>query len=120
MNKHSIQYIAYMQSDTWRRKREERLKIDKYRCCACGTFGTAINKIEVHHMGYKKDFGTEDPYRDLITLCTVCHMQVHRMMKRPTDPSGISFWEENTPEKHEYDYNRQAIRETITALENKG
>lgn len=116
MNERSKEYMDYMQSETWKQKRSERLKIDEYRCVGCGTYGSQLNKIEVHHMGYKLPFGEEDPYRHLVSLCTVCHMHIHRIMKRPTDPSGVSWWNENTPQIHEYDFNRDALRETITQL----
>lgn len=111
MNKHSEEYLQYLKSEKWQRKRKQRLEIDDYRCCMCGTVGNMENKIEVHHMNYKTNFGSEDAYKELVCLCHSCHILVHRMLNRPTDPCGVSWWKQNTPEVHEYNF-----RDTISRL----
>lgn len=63
------EYVTYLQSETWQRLRSQRLKIDNYKCQRCGR----PFDLQVHHLYYPADLGTEDPYRDLITLCDTCH-----------------------------------------------
>ena len=63
------EYIDYLKSDTWQRLRSQRLAIDGYRCQRCGR----PFDLQVHHLAYPLELGTEDPYRDLITLCDTCH-----------------------------------------------
>ena len=41
-------YKAYVNSATWKKKREKRLKLDGYRCQHCG----ATARLEVHHYKY--------------------------------------------------------------------
>jgi hypothetical protein len=65
----SEEYKEYLKSDTWQRLRSERLKIDGYKCQRCGR----PMDLQVHHLYYPIELGTEDPYRDLITLCDGCH-----------------------------------------------
>jgi hypothetical protein len=63
------EYKEYLKSDTWQRLRSKRLAIDEYSCQRCGTpYG-----LQVHHLAYPLELGTEDPYTDLITLCGPCH-----------------------------------------------
>ena len=65
----SEEYVEYLRSDTWQRLRSQRLKIDGYKCQRCGR----PFDLQVHHLFYPDELGTEDPYRDLITLCDYCH-----------------------------------------------
>ena len=65
----SDEYKEYLRSDKWQRLRSERLKIDHYKCQRCGR----PFDLQVHHLFYPTKLGTEDPYRDLITLCDSCH-----------------------------------------------
>jgi len=63
------EYRDYLHSDKWQQLRSKRLAIDEYRCQRCGTpYG-----LQVHHLAYPLELGTEDPYSDLITLCAGCH-----------------------------------------------
>ena len=63
------EYRTYLQGETWQRLRSKRLAIDEYRCQRCGSpYG-----LQVHHLAYPLELGTEDPYTDLITLCGPCH-----------------------------------------------
>lgn len=63
------EYRRYLQSETWQKLRSKRLAIDEFRCQRCGTpYG-----LQVHHLAYPDELGTEDPYIHLITLCGPCH-----------------------------------------------
>jgi hypothetical protein len=63
------EYREYLKSDKWQRLRSKRLAIDEYTCQRCGTpYG-----LQVHHLAYPLELGTENPYTDLITLCGPCH-----------------------------------------------
>ena len=65
----SQEYMDYLRSEKWQKLRSERLKIDGYKCQRCGR----PFDLQVHHLFYPPELGTEDPYRDLITLCDICH-----------------------------------------------
>ncbi len=61
---------SYYQTAHWRRKRQERLEFDDYRCCHC----RSTYELQVHHWCY--DLFNED-IEDLSTLCRVCHEKLH-------------------------------------------
>lgn len=63
----------YLHTRVWRELREERLKLDDYKCKKCGS---AYN-VAVHHLYYPDVWGTEDVETDLITLCENCHSRIH-------------------------------------------
>lgn len=67
--------IAYLSSLEWNIKRKERLYIDNYICQMCGASGT---KLEVHHLHYRT-FKSENPHTDLISVCRLCHQQIHNL-----------------------------------------
>lgn len=97
------EYKAYLQSDKWAEICEQRRRIDRYRCCACGCAGTQVNPLEVHHLSYKH-IGNEETriYEDLVTLCHSCHKLIHRAMERTTSPDGRRGWLDNAriPQVH--------------------
>ena len=66
-NRHSAEYIAYMQSDEWRSTRRIALTRAGNRCESCGE----SHGLEVHHLTYKR-LGHELP-NDLRVLCEDCH-----------------------------------------------
>ena len=70
----SEEYTEYLRSDTWQRLRSQRLKIDHYKCQLCGR----PFDLQVHHIYYPQELGTEDVYSDLITLCEYCHEAVEQ------------------------------------------
>lgn len=82
----SKQYEEYITSEEWRKKAQERAKIDGYQCQMCGSKGTMNNKLQCHHFTYRT-FPNENIWKDLITLCTNCHKSVHKMMNRYTAPN---------------------------------
>ncbi|MBR0384428.1 MAG: HNH endonuclease [Eubacteriaceae bacterium] len=57
----------------WSSRREAILNRDNYTCQICGKKHT---KLEVHHIIYKSQGGTDDE-NNLITLCEECHHAVH-------------------------------------------
>ena len=65
-------YQIYLHSNEWKNKREQRLKLDNYRCQFC----FSKKQLTVHHTSYRR-FGNE-PLEHLITLCDQCHYTVHQ------------------------------------------
>lgn len=65
-----VTYREYLRSPQWRRRREQRLKLDGYACQQCGTTSKQY-RLEVHHLTYKR-LGHER-MEDLQTLCVLCH-----------------------------------------------
>lgn len=67
-------YEAYISSEAWRHKREERLALDGHRCRLCDHEGE-LWRLEVHHRpsSYEK-IPNESVTDDLITLCARCHL----------------------------------------------
>ena len=49
------------------------LRRDGWRCQSCG----ALSNLEVHHREFRSHSG-DDSELNLITLCTGCHIQMHR------------------------------------------
>lgn len=70
-------YIKYLRSDKWKRKREMVFNYYGKRCYACRTYK---GPIQVHHMSYK-NFGNER-LSDLLPLCLDCHRKVTWLHKR--------------------------------------
>lgn len=68
-----MNYKAYLETIIWKNKRDDRLKLDGWRCQKCGS---SIN-LNVHHISYKR-FPFE-PLEDLVTLCCDCHKTLHRL-----------------------------------------
>lgn len=69
--------MNYLKSDTWQRLRSQRLKIDHYKCQLC----ESPFSLDVHHVHYPLELGTEDAYKDLITLCRDCHESIEKQKK---------------------------------------
>ena len=67
---------AYYQSPEWAAKRNERLKIDGFKCARCGF----TRALEIHHINYERLFH-EDVSKDLITLCKRCHNEIEAQKK---------------------------------------
>ena len=65
-------YRKYLRSDKWKRKRNERLVIDKCRCQECGI----QSNLQIHHLTYKNVFN--ENMEDLTTLCIDCHQKKHK------------------------------------------
>ena len=66
--KRKHEYQQYLKSYKWRKKREQILKRDNYRCISCNS----PYNLVVHHVWYPKVFGEETD--DMLqTLCETCH-----------------------------------------------
>ena len=65
-------YQEYLQSDTWKSKRERVLRRDDYLCQAC----CHAKAVQVHHKTY--EFIGDEPLYQLISVCIECHYQLHR------------------------------------------
>ena len=93
----SLLYETYLASDEWRRKAEDRLEVDNQKCVMCGCKGTSTNPLEVHHLTYHNIYH-ENVDKDLVTLCRVCHKNVHTMMNRTTNrTTGQRGWKDTLP-----------------------
>jgi len=53
--------------------RNQVLRRDGWRCQSCGT----MSNLEVHHKEFRSQSG-DDSEANLITLCSACHVTVHR------------------------------------------
>lgn len=73
----SENYIDYLQSPDWKKKRGKRLQYDQGRCQNCG----AVLHLQVHHLSYDR-LGDERVKSDLKTLCVDCHRKVERLKRR--------------------------------------
>lgn len=77
-------YKKYLSSPEWSKKREQRMKMDRYLCQECGSaFG-----LVVHHENYKNIYN--EKMDDLITLCKRCHTSFHTGKSGNFDPD--TFW----------------------------
>jgi len=65
-------YDNYLKSPEWATLRGTRLRHDNHQCVLCGGEAT-----EGHHVRYPAVFGTEDPIKDLVSLCRRCHRNHH-------------------------------------------
>lgn len=64
-------YLAYLNSPTWRTRRNRSLKLAGYQCAKC----PARRDLEVHHLTYER-LGLERD-ADLEVLCVTCHRGDH-------------------------------------------
>jgi hypothetical protein len=78
----SPEYIAYLGSPEWQRKRRVALAQAEHRCQVCN----GARELDVHHRTYER-LGDERP-TDLTVLCRRCHNLFHEGLKpkRPKRP----------------------------------
>lgn len=67
----STQYLTYITSPAWRKKRTEALAHHGKKCSKC----PMKTHLQVHHLSYK-NLGNE-PMEDLCILCKGCHQKEH-------------------------------------------
>ncbi len=67
-------YKEYLQSKHWRYTRRRALRAGHHKCRDCGTAGSILATLQVHHAVY--DLGRER-LNDLIVLCPTCHSGIH-------------------------------------------
>ncbi len=71
-------YDQYMQSDSWRSKRAERLVIDGHKCRMCA----ADDQLEVHHRPDSYRLIPNESVQDhLTTLCSECHEAITNIIR---------------------------------------
>lgn len=68
-------YLIYLSSEEWILKRDERLIIDNHKCIVCGI----AHHLQVHHLNYDNIYN--EKMSDLVTLCKMCHMEAHNLIK---------------------------------------
>lgn len=73
----SQDYIDYIRSEKWQKKRQQCFAYHGKRCKACGT---VRGPIHVHHMDYTR-LGKESVIYDLIPLCAACHKSVTKIYR---------------------------------------
>ncbi len=66
-----MDYEEYLQTETWAKKRKERMTTDCYKCTQCGS----TDNLQVHHKTYER-LGYER-MDDLSTMCKECHFKIH-------------------------------------------
>lgn len=64
-------YEEYLQSDTWKWKRQAALRHFDNQCCLCGS----PRELNVHHKTYANVFAEKQ--EDLTVLCRDCHARFH-------------------------------------------
>ena len=86
-----VNYDDYIKSEAWRKKAKQRLEIDHYTCQICGSHGSPMNPLEIHHFSYR-NLGDEDVWIDLVCVCDTCHQLISRLMNRVVDKFGKRGW----------------------------
>lgn len=61
-----------LDAEAYRQLHRQVLDRDDWRCQVCG----ALSNLEVHHKEFRSHSG-HDSEKNLITLCTACHRNVH-------------------------------------------
>ena len=64
-------YVDYLKSDDWRRRRKELIEEAGGLCSDCGLKGT-----QLHHLNYN-NLGAEELEVDVVLLCDDCHKERH-------------------------------------------
>ncbi len=68
----TMPYGEYLKTDHWQNLRKTMLRRAGYRCQTCN----AQDKLHVHHRTYENR--GDEPYSDLIVLCSQCHETFHK------------------------------------------
>lgn len=72
------QYIAYLKSEKWKRKRLAKGFKQNFTCERCGTY--CRDAFEIHHKTYIHVF--KEPLSDLMLLCPNCHRIIEVQKRR--------------------------------------
>lgn len=70
----TTEYEEYLNSEEWKKKRQQRLEIAGYRCACCAK---ASKSNDVHHLTYERIFIEE--IADLLPLCRDHHEAAHKL-----------------------------------------
>jgi hypothetical protein len=84
-------YLRYLESKTWAKLRNRRLKIDDYKCAIC----ESPYNLQVHHLLYPKILGTEH-VSHLVTLCTQCHKEIENRKNHSLRNTKAQSWYSNS------------------------
>lgn len=68
-----LTYNQQLADPRWRAKRWHIMARDSFMCVAC----EATANLHVHHIRYT-GYAWEAPSKDLLTLCSACHLRVHK------------------------------------------
>lgn len=71
--------MTFYETSKWKRKRQQILKRDGYRCVECARYGKIRGADEVHHIKHYDEF-QELAFVDsnLVSLCKACHNAQHK------------------------------------------
>ena len=72
------EYVRYLRSDKWKRKRMALGFKRNFTCELCGTY--ARDAFEVHHKTYEHIY--KEPLSDLMFLCPHCHRVLEAQKRR--------------------------------------
>lgn len=72
------EYVKYLRSEKWKRKRWALGFRKKFTCELCGTY--CKDSFEVHHKTYAHIF--REPLSDLMFLCSHCHKMLEAQKRR--------------------------------------
>ena len=73
-----VNYELYLKSPQWRDVRMKVLRRDEFKCVKCSN----TKGLNVHHESYRH-LGNESEFlNDLITLCSGCHVKVHKKKQK--------------------------------------
>ena len=84
-------YLRYLESKTWAKLRNRRLKIDDYKCAIC----ESPYSLQVHHLLYPKILGTEH-VSSLVTLCAQCHKEIENRKNHSLRNTKAQSWYSNS------------------------
>lgn len=68
-------YGSFLKSEYWKCVRTCIIKRDSHRCQLCGN----TKNLVVHHLTYEHHFDEFNHKEDLVTLCSGCHENVHKV-----------------------------------------
>lgn len=69
------EYVSYMQSDAWSRRRDRYYAKHPRMCLVCNAKPPEV--IELHHLSYEHVY--DEPDSELMPLCQRCHAVVHQL-----------------------------------------
>lgn len=72
------QYVAYLRSEKWKRKRLAKGFKQNFTCERCGVY--CKDSFEIHHKTYIHVF--REPLNDLMFLCPQCHKILEAQKRR--------------------------------------
>lgn len=70
-------YKKYIRSKEWKQIARQVMERDGYRCRFCGRTADEA-KLSVHHSTYEHLFDEQNHLDDLITICQIDHLALHR------------------------------------------